>query len=113
MRIVVKVCPFPLDCLCNILTIFSFFREVFGRCGQKESLAGPRSSPNLTFAGQNTEDEILKAAVSKYGKNQWARISSLVRPGCPPESFNLKLNAGGRAGPGLLSLLRTVDPQDA
>ncbi|ESQ39619.1 hypothetical protein EUTSA_v10001097mg [Eutrema salsugineum] len=29
---------------------------------------------------KNTEDEILKAAVMKYGKNQWARISShLVR----------------------------------
>ncbi|OLL26707.1 Pre-mRNA-splicing factor cef1 [Neolecta irregularis DAH-3] len=26
----------------------------------------------------NTEDEILKAAVAKYGKNQWARISSLL-----------------------------------
>lgn len=26
----------------------------------------------------NVEDEILKAAVSKYGKNQWARISSLL-----------------------------------
>lgn len=24
------------------------------------------------------EDEILKAAISKYGKNQWARISSLL-----------------------------------
>jgi hypothetical protein len=27
---------------------------------------------------KNTEDEIIKAAVMKYGKNQWARISSLV-----------------------------------
>ncbi|KTW28444.1 hypothetical protein T552_01706 [Pneumocystis carinii B80] len=27
---------------------------------------------------KNIEDEILKAAVSKYGKNQWARISSLL-----------------------------------
>eukprot|EP01119_Soliformovum_irregulare_P003939 TRINITY_DN14970_c0_g1_i1.p1 TRINITY_DN14970_c0_g1~~TRINITY_DN14970_c0_g1_i1.p1 ORF type:complete len:736 (+),score=241.09 TRINITY_DN14970_c0_g1_i1:66-2273(+) len=27
---------------------------------------------------KNTEDEILKAAVMKYGKNQWARISSLI-----------------------------------
>ncbi|WFD21031.1 Pre-mRNA-splicing factor cef1 [Malassezia caprae] len=27
---------------------------------------------------KNTEDEILKAAVSKYGLNQWARISSLL-----------------------------------
>lgn len=32
-----------------------------------------------TWPWQNTEDEILKAAVSKYGKNQWARISSLVK----------------------------------
>ncbi|CAI0377833.1 unnamed protein product [Linum tenue] len=27
---------------------------------------------------KNTEDEILKAAVMKYGKNQWARISLLL-----------------------------------
>lgn len=27
---------------------------------------------------KNTEDEILKAAISKYGMNQWARISSLL-----------------------------------
>ncbi|CAL4892201.1 unnamed protein product [Urochloa decumbens] len=27
---------------------------------------------------KNTEDEILKALVMKYGKNQWARISSLL-----------------------------------
>ncbi|KAJ2470890.1 Pre-mRNA-splicing factor cef1, partial [Coemansia sp. RSA 2320] len=27
---------------------------------------------------KNTEDEILKAAVMKYGKTQWARISSLL-----------------------------------
>src|SRR6185436_8694146 len=35
----------------------------------------------LTMKGgvwKNTEDEILKAAVMKYGKNQWARISSLL-----------------------------------
>lgn len=27
---------------------------------------------------KNTEDEILKAAVMKYGKNQWARVASLL-----------------------------------
>ena len=27
---------------------------------------------------KNTEDEILKAAVMKYGLNQWSRISSLL-----------------------------------
>ncbi|ELU44661.1 CDC5 protein [Rhizoctonia solani AG-1 IA] len=27
---------------------------------------------------ENTEDEVLKAAIAKYGKNQWARISSLL-----------------------------------
>ncbi|KAE8699000.1 mitochondrial protein translocase family [Hibiscus syriacus] len=27
---------------------------------------------------KNTEDEILKATVMKYGKKQWARISSLL-----------------------------------
>jgi len=29
-------------------------------------------------AWKNTEDEILKAAVMKYGKNQWSRIASLL-----------------------------------
>jgi len=28
---------------------------------------------------KNTEDEILKAAVMKYGKNQWSRIASLLQ----------------------------------
>ncbi|KAG8877262.1 Pre-mRNA-splicing factor cef1 [Tulasnella sp. 331] len=27
---------------------------------------------------KNSEDEVLKAAIAKYGKNQWARISSLL-----------------------------------
>jgi hypothetical protein len=27
---------------------------------------------------KNTEDEILKAAIMKYGLNQWARVSSLL-----------------------------------
>ena len=27
---------------------------------------------------KNSEDEVLKAAVMKYGLNQWARISSLL-----------------------------------
>ena len=27
---------------------------------------------------KNTEDEILKAAIMKYGKNQWARVASLL-----------------------------------
>jgi pre-mRNA-splicing factor CDC5/CEF1 len=27
---------------------------------------------------KNSEDEILKAAVMKYGLNQWSRISSLI-----------------------------------
>ena len=27
---------------------------------------------------KNTEDEILKAAVMKYGKNQWSRVVRLV-----------------------------------
>ena len=30
------------------------------------------------MCANQTEDEILKAAVSKYGQNQWARISSLL-----------------------------------
>ncbi|ORY46778.1 hypothetical protein BCR33DRAFT_715219 [Rhizoclosmatium globosum] len=34
---------------------------------------------------KNTEDEILKAAVMKYGKNQWARISSLLTRKTPKQ----------------------------
>ena len=34
----------------------------------------------VTKIGQwsNVEDEVLKAAISKYGLNQWARVSSLL-----------------------------------
>ncbi|KAJ3281679.1 Pre-mRNA-splicing factor cef1 [Borealophlyctis nickersoniae] len=34
---------------------------------------------------KNTEDEILKVAVMKYGKNQWARISSLLTRKTPKQ----------------------------
>ncbi|XP_067634413.1 cell division cycle 5-like protein isoform X1 [Eurosta solidaginis] len=37
--------------------------------------------PRIMIKGgvwRNTEDEILKAAVIKYGKNQWSRIASLL-----------------------------------
>ncbi|KAL5533124.1 CEF1 [Sanghuangporus sanghuang] len=37
-----------------------------------------RESPLLATVWKNTEDEVLKAAIAKYGKNQWARISSLL-----------------------------------
>jgi hypothetical protein len=30
------------------------------------------------LTGRFVQDEILKAAVMKYGKNQWARIASLL-----------------------------------
>jgi hypothetical protein len=29
------------------------------------------SKLELTAHAQNTEDEVLKAAIAKYGKNQW------------------------------------------
>ncbi|KAG9008550.1 Pre-mRNA-splicing factor cef1 [Tulasnella sp. JGI-2019a] len=32
----------------------------------------------LRYSWKNSEDEVLKAAIAKYGKNQWARISSLL-----------------------------------
>lgn len=48
-------------------------------------MASPLNGPGpnvriLTKGGvwKNTEDEILKASVMKYGKNEWARISSLL-----------------------------------
>ena len=37
--------------------------------------------PRIMIKGgvwRNTEDEILKAAVMKYGLNQWSRIASLL-----------------------------------
>jgi len=34
---------------------------------------------------KNTEDEVLKAAVMKYGKNEWARISSLLTRKTPKQ----------------------------
>merc|ERR1711991_738445 len=40
-----------------------------------------RKMPRVLIKGgvwKNTEDEILKAAVMKYGPNQWARCSSLL-----------------------------------
>jgi len=27
---------------------------------------------------KNTEDEVLKSAIMKYGKNNWARVASLL-----------------------------------
>ena len=38
----------------------------------------PLTATCLGGVWKNTEDEILKVAVMKYGKNQWARISSLL-----------------------------------
>ena len=40
-----------------------------------------RAMPRVMIKGgvwRNTEDEIMKAAVMKYGKNQWSRIASLL-----------------------------------
>ncbi|BFU18973.1 myb family DNA-binding domain containing protein [Entamoeba histolytica HM-1:IMSS-B] len=34
---------------------------------------------------RNTEDEVLKAGVMKYGKNEWARISSLIAGKSPQQ----------------------------
>eukprot|EP01080_Neovahlkampfia_damariscottae_P003111 gene3111-5281_t len=34
---------------------------------------------------KNTEDEVLKAAVMKYGKNQWARVASLLNRKSPKQ----------------------------
>lgn len=40
---------------------------------------------SLMFDRTNIEDEILKAAVSKYGLNQWARVSSLLARKTPKQ----------------------------
>ena len=50
---------------CVISRKVSSFRTSFAHC----SLGG---------IWKNSEDEILKAAVMKYGLNQWSRISSLI-----------------------------------
>jgi hypothetical protein len=34
--------------------------------------------PHFEHCRKNSEDEILKAAIMKYGKNQWARVASLL-----------------------------------
>lgn len=39
----------------------------------------------LTCPRTNIEDEILKASVSKYGLNQWARVSSLLARKTPKQ----------------------------
>ncbi len=39
---------------------------------------GPRNPADLPVVLCAVQDEILKAAVMKYGLNQWARISSLL-----------------------------------
>ncbi len=48
----------------------------WARCG------GPRLCPRarvcVGHCRKNSEDEILKAAIMKYGKNQWARVASLL-----------------------------------
>lgn len=38
-----------------------------------------------TYRRTNIEDEILKASVSKYGLNQWARVSSLLARKTPKQ----------------------------
>lgn len=43
---------------------------------------------------KNTEDEILKAGVMKYGKNMWARVASLL-----PRKTAKQVRPGGRAAP--------------
>jgi pre-mRNA-splicing factor CDC5/CEF1 len=46
----------------------------------------PVSLRNLLILGRtNIEDEILKASVSKYGLNQWARVSSLLARKTPKQ----------------------------
>lgn len=37
-----------------------------------------RDAVDISTQRTNIEDEILKASVSKYGLNQWARVSSLL-----------------------------------
>lgn len=51
---------------------------------------------------KNSEDEILKAAVMKYGLNQWSRISSLlVRKSakqCKQRWYDMKIYSLGMSG---------------
>ncbi|KAK7901795.1 hypothetical protein WMY93_018564 [Mugilogobius chulae] len=63
--------------------------------------------PRIMIKGgvwRNTEDEILKAAVMKYGKNQWSRIASLLHrksakqctSGWTPDQENRMVQRRGR-----------------
>ncbi|MBW0539492.1 hypothetical protein O181_079207 [Austropuccinia psidii MF-1] len=69
---IVHLVPFPIEVLQRLVRV-----EVY--CTPIEFCF--YSQMRIIIKGgvwRNTEDEILKAAISKYGKNQWARISSLL-----------------------------------
>ena len=52
------------------------FGQVFGRYDANVHLLFLRGMPTGWFSvfAQNTEDEVLKAAIAKYGKNQWCAV---------------------------------------
>ena len=54
--------------------------QVFGRYARRCSRRPRTDHP------QNTEDEVLKAAIAKYGKNQW--YAPFLSPALPPHPFS-------------------------
>jgi hypothetical protein len=50
----------------------------------------------VTKVGQwsNVEDEVLKAAISKYGLNQWARCASMERVARPLDQEDRMVEGG-------------------
>ncbi|KAI8914646.1 pre-mRNA splicing factor component-domain-containing protein [Gorgonomyces haynaldii] len=55
--------------------------------GRLKKFALDRKEMHLAKGGvwKNSEDEVLKAAIMKYGKNQWARIASLLTRKTPKQ----------------------------
>ena len=47
-------------------------------CAVIRETFGAENTPHNRGAWKNSEDEILKAAIMKYGKTQWARVASLL-----------------------------------
>lgn len=56
---------------------YIFFEDIYQLTTPKK----PATMPRIMLKGgiwRNTEDEVLKVAVAKYGLNQWSRVASLL-----------------------------------
>lgn len=80
----------PLAFITFLITPQPVF-DIQDACRERRSLVSYITSceyliiPNTNTFRTNIEDEILKASVSKYGLNQWARVSSLLARKTPKQ----------------------------